>query len=110
MTLEFIEIGWQGASNVDCVTVWLFGANWNWTISPTAALTSFGANTKDPFADPTLTTCTVVIPVADPVDVDFAAEDVAVFDVDCAMAPAALKAQRASVVNCILTLKILISK
>jgi len=29
VTLEFAAMGWQGASKVDWVTVWLAGANWN---------------------------------------------------------------------------------
>lgn len=42
MMFECAAMGWQGASKVDCVTVWLLGANWNWTISPTAALMLLG--------------------------------------------------------------------
>jgi len=39
---EFKEMGWQGCAKVDCVTVWLLGANWNCTMSPTAALMLLG--------------------------------------------------------------------
>jgi hypothetical protein len=55
------------------VTVWFSGANWNWTISPTAATTEFGVYSNVPFGFPTLTTCTVMLPE----DVDDAAEEVA---------------------------------
>jgi len=49
-------MGEHGAANVDWVTVWFAGANWNWTISPTAATMLFGENARVPFADPTFTT------------------------------------------------------
>jgi hypothetical protein len=45
--------------------VWFAGANWNCTISPTAAVTEFGEYARVPFAFPTLTTWTVT-PVAKP--------------------------------------------
>lgn len=70
----------HGASNVDWTTEWLFGANWNWIISPTAALMSFGANARVPFAPPTLTTWTVTpdavpLALADPAPVALAFPD-----------------------------------
>jgi len=57
------ETGAHGLSKVDCVTVWFFGANWNCTMSPTAAVILLGEylSTAVPFeAPPTLTTCTVM--------------------------------------------------
>jgi len=48
------------------VTEWFAGANWNWTISPTAALMSFGEYANVPFAFPTFTTWTVTAPVGIP--------------------------------------------
>jgi len=78
-------IGSHGLSKFDCVTVWFTGANWNCTISPTAALMLFGEYASVPFADPTFTTCTVT-PL-------------------CAKALAMLMAERAKVVNCILTVE-----
>jgi len=56
VTLEVEPIGWHGAANVDCVTVWFAGANWNCTISPTAATMLFGEYTRVAFAFPTFTT------------------------------------------------------
>jgi hypothetical protein len=55
-----MAMGWQGASKVDCVTVWLLGANWNWTMSPTAATRLLGSYARVPFAFPTFTTWTVI--------------------------------------------------
>lgn len=75
-----MAMGWQGLSKVDCVTVWFAGANWNWTISPTAATTLFGEYARVPFALPTFTTCTVMSARALPM----------------------LKAERAKVVNCMM--------
>lgn len=99
--------GEHGASKVDVTTEWFFGANWNCTISPGAALRSSGVNVREPFVPPTLTTWTVTIPEGlVPVDIGAATEETE----DCARAPTTLKAERATVVNCILTLKILISK
>ena len=40
--------------------MWFAGANWNWTMSPTAAVTESGEYARVPFAFPTLTTWTVV--------------------------------------------------
>lgn len=54
--------GAHGAAKVDDVTVWLFGANWNCTISPTAAVTWLGENVSVLLAPPTLTTQTLVDP------------------------------------------------
>lgn len=53
---EFIEMGWQGWSKVDWVTVWLAGANWNCTMSPTAAVTLLGKYAKLPLLALTRTT------------------------------------------------------
>jgi len=78
--LEWRAIGWHGWSKVDWVTVWFAGANWNCTISPTAAVIEFGEYSRVPFAFPTLTTWTVVAARALPM----------------------LKVERAKVVNCIL--------
>lgn len=54
-------MGWHGWSKVDCVTVWLPAANWNCTMSPTAALTLLGEYVRAPDEEPTVTTCTVVL-------------------------------------------------
>lgn len=75
--------GMQGASKVDCVTVWLLGANWNCTMSPTAALMLLGKKARVPLAAPTWTTWTVT---------------------DAARAELKLIAERAKVVNCMLTM------
>lgn len=40
------------------------GANWNWIMSPTAALILFGRKARVPFAAPTWTTWTVTPAVA----------------------------------------------
>jgi len=64
------------------VTVWLPPANWNCTMSPTAAVTLLGEYAMVPFELPTLTTWTVV---------------------PAARALPMLRAERAKVVNCILT-------
>lgn len=39
------------------MTVWFFGANWNCTMSPAAALRVEGMNVKAPVREPTRTTC-----------------------------------------------------
>jgi len=83
VTLLVWEMGTQGLAKVDCVTVWLLGANWNCTMSPAGTLMSLGANVREPLALPTLTTWTVVPAV-------------------WAKAPATLMAAKATVVNCIL--------
>lgn len=36
------DMGWHGAGNVDCVTVWFLGLKTNETVSPTEALTLVG--------------------------------------------------------------------
>ena len=36
------DMGWHGAANVDCVTVWFLGLKTNETVSPTEALTLVG--------------------------------------------------------------------
>jgi len=111
-------------SKVDCVTVWLLGANWNWTISPTLATTLSGEKARVPLEPPTLTTCTTVPApeaavdeVADVLALVTALVPVpvlpalAVEEEDAASALAMLMAARVRIVNCILTvLKILISK
>jgi len=89
-------MGWHGWSKVDCVTVWLTGANWNCTMSPTAAVMLLGEYASVPFALPTLTTWTVT-----PLAVEAAAEVVVV----AARAEPMLKAERAKVENCILTVQ-----
>jgi len=48
-----LAMGWQGAANVDCVTVWFLGWKMNSTVSPTDALTVDGVYSR-PFW-PTLT-------------------------------------------------------
>jgi hypothetical protein len=67
--------GEHGLSKVEVTTEWFFGANWNCTISPTAAFISLGAKVRDPFIPPTRTTWTVTIPDALPVDPAFGADD-----------------------------------
>jgi len=59
---EFSAMGWQGCAKVDCVTVWLLGANWNCTRSPTLAFMLLGEYSSVPFALPTFTTCTTTWP------------------------------------------------
>lgn len=91
--------GIHGAAKVDCTTEWFIGENWNCTMSPTAAVISFGENVREPLAPPTRTTCILTIPEGVvPVAPASAADDVA----DFARAPETLKAARAKVVNCIL--------
>lgn len=48
-----LAMGWQGAANVDCVTVWFLGWKMNSTVSPTDALIDGGVYSR-PFW-PTLT-------------------------------------------------------
>lgn len=36
------DMGWHGAANVDCVTVWFLGLKTNVTVSPAEALTLEG--------------------------------------------------------------------
>jgi hypothetical protein len=36
------DMGWHGAVNDDCVTVWFFGLKTNEMVSPTAAVTLVG--------------------------------------------------------------------
>jgi hypothetical protein len=75
---ELSAMGWQGCAKVDWVTVWLLGANWNWTMSPTFALMLLGLYAKVPFALPTFTACTTIWPVEVPVPVEEEAEEVVV--------------------------------
>jgi hypothetical protein len=72
--------GEHGVSKAEVTTEWFFGVNWNWTMSPTAALMSLGENSRDPFIPPTRTTWTVTIPDGVPVEAADAAVDV----LDCA--------------------------
>jgi len=40
------DMGWHGAANVDCVTVWFLGLKVNETVSPTEALTCDGVKVR----------------------------------------------------------------
>lgn len=79
VTLLNDEMGWQGWSNVDCVTVWLPARNWNWTMEPAATLMLSGEKMSELFLEETSTTVTDVWAEARP-----------------------RRAERASVENCIL--------
>lgn len=52
------DIGVHGLSKLDCATEWFLGQNWNWTMSPTAAVKSDGVNFRFPSLSPTCTTIT----------------------------------------------------
>lgn len=45
-----LDMGWHGAANVDCVTVWFLGLKTNVTVSPVEALTLGGLKVKVPLA------------------------------------------------------------
>lgn len=72
------EMGEQGLSKLDWTTLWLPPRNWNWTMSPTSALTLSGEKARVPFVEPTEITHTF-----------------------CAEATP-IRAKRAAVENCIL--------
>ena len=57
-------IGWHGLSKLLWVTVWLRRENWNWTISPGAAVTLLGVKAKDLFVVGDPTTTVMIFPAA----------------------------------------------